>query len=67
MKIEFTKEVKINDNPWYGVYLNGKYMAGSYDMEKALKMYESIKENPSENGKFVLKSEEINVTSNENN
>lgn len=67
MIIELIKEVKLNDDPWYSIYLNDKYIVGSYNEEKAMKMYDAIKENPSENGKFVLRSEIINVPSQENN
>lgn len=67
MIIELVKEVKLNDDPWYSIYLNGKYIVGSYNEEKAMKMYDTIKKNPSENGKIVLRSETIDVSSQENN
>lgn len=67
MKIELIKELKLNDDAWYSIYLNGKYMAGSYDENRANKMYGIIKENPLQISKIVLKSEEINVSSQENN
>lgn len=67
MIIELVKEVKLNDDPWYSIYLNGKYIVGTYNEQKAMKMYDAIKENPSENGKIVLRSEIIDVSSQENN
>jgi hypothetical protein len=65
MKIELIKEFKLNDDPWYGIYLNGKYIVGTYNEQKAMRMYDVIKENPLENGNIILRSEIINVTSEE--
>lgn len=67
MKIELIKETKLTDDPFYAIYLNGKYIAGSYNEKRALEFYERVKENPSQSGNIVLKSEVINVPSQENN
>ena len=67
MRIELVREVKLTDDPWYAVYLNGKYIVGSYNEQKAIDFYEKIKENPSETGTIVLRCETINVSSQENN
>lgn len=67
MKIELIKEVKLTDDPFYAVYLNGKYIVGTYNEQKAIDFYEKVKENPSETGKIVLRSETIDVSSQENN
>ena len=67
MKIELIKEAKLTDDPFYAVYLNGKYIAGTYNEQRAIEFYERVKENPSQSGNIVLKSEIIDVSSQENN
>lgn len=62
MKIEMIKEESLMDNTWYSIYVDGKYMAGSYNENTALSYYEKIKSNPKVSFKEVLKSDEIDVS-----
>jgi len=71
MTLELVSEQKINeDEPRYYLYLDGRYVEGSYtkDLETAQKYYQKVYENPSivNNAKIVLKSEEIIVSSSNN-
>lgn len=70
MKIEIRKELSFsgmisNDRPWYALYIDDKYITGSYAHDTIEKYYEIAKEmkknNKSVDNKFVeiLKSEEI--------
>jgi hypothetical protein len=71
MTLELVSEQKINeDEPRYYLYLDGRYVEGSYtkDLETAQKYYQKVYENPAivNNAKIVLKSEEIIVSSSNN-
>jgi len=64
MKLEIVKETKVNDNPWYAIYKDGKYKMGSYDLEKVEQMFNNAISDPNyfEEKKEVLKSCEIVVS-----
>ena len=63
MKIEIVKEEKIGQDNWYELHLNGKYVTGSYSLEKINDMKESIIKNPScVYSKTILTSEVIDVS-----
>jgi hypothetical protein len=71
MTIELVSEQKINeDTPRYYVYLDGRYVEGSYttDFEVAKKYYQRVYNNPAivNNAKKILMSEEIVVSSSNN-
>ena len=64
MTVELVSEQKLNDTePSYYVYLDGKYIEGSYtkNLELAQVYYQKIYDNPgiAYNMKKVLQSEEI--------
>lgn len=63
MKIELVEETKLGDNTWWSVYVDGKFVTGSYSIIKADSVYEEIKKNRTWSQKIVLKSEEIDVFS----
>jgi len=63
MKIEIIREERIGQDNWYELHLDGKYITGSYNLEKINDMKESIKLNPScIGGKTILTSEIIDVS-----
>jgi len=67
MKLELVSEQSMNEeNPNYYLYIDGKYVQGSYtkDLAEAQRTYERIMENPTMafNVKKVLQSEEIDVS-----
>jgi len=68
MIVELVAEQKLNDNePSYYVYLDGKYIEGSYtkNLELAQTYYNKVYNNPGlvYNVRKVLQSEEIIVSS----
>jgi hypothetical protein len=63
MKIEILRIEKLGQDNWYELHLDGKYITGSYNLEKINDMKESIKLNPScIGGKTILTSEIIDVS-----
>lgn len=65
MIIELVKEVKIGQDDWYSINVDGEYITGSSDVERAEKLYESVLQtykNNKKDEKIVLKSEEIHVS-----
>jgi hypothetical protein len=68
MTIELIKEHKPGDNPWYELRANGKYVMGSYTLERVENAYDELKngKNPFLS-KEVLRSEEINLSLDETN
>jgi len=65
MIIELIKEVKVGRDDWYSITVNGEYIIGSGDVQKAEKLYESVLQtykNNKKDEKIVLKSEEIDVS-----
>ena len=63
MKIELIKENKPGDNPWYELRVDGRYVTGSYALEKVEAVYEEIKNGKSPFiSKEVLRSEEIDLS-----
>lgn len=62
MKLEIIKEEKVNDNPWYTLYVNNEYIMGSYTLSNVENVYDLCKNDPKnfkKETKTVLKSEEI--------
>jgi hypothetical protein len=67
MKIELVQEYRIAEGPWYSVYVDGRYIIGSFDREKAERYYIDAKNNYGNmNTKIILKSEELGVSSQTN-
>lgn len=63
MKIEIIRIEKIGQENWYELHLNGKYVTGSYSLEKINDIKESIIKNPScVYTKTILTSEVIDVS-----
>lgn len=65
MIIELIKEVRVGKDDWYSITVDGKYVVGHYDTEKAEKLYQSVLQtykNNKKNENIVLKSEEIHVS-----
>ena len=63
MKIEIVREERIGQENWYELHIDGKYVTGSYNLEKVNDMKESIKNNPSGiYKKTILTSEIIEVS-----
>jgi len=63
MKIEIIREEKIGQDSWYELHIDGKYITGTYSLEKINDMKESIKNNPScIYKKSILTSEIIDVS-----
>lgn len=55
------KESKIGHDDWYEIKLNDRYVFGSYSFQKAMEVYNQIKENKDVNimTKEILFSEKI--------
>lgn len=47
MKIRIEKEIKFNKDDWYNLYVDDKFITGSYHHERIMEMFEKIKANPS--------------------
>lgn len=63
MKIEILRIEKLGQENWYEIEVDGKYVTGSYSLEKINDMKESIVKNPScIYGKTILTSEIIDVS-----
>jgi hypothetical protein len=63
MKIEIIREEKIGRDDWYELLIDGKYVTGSFSLEKVIDTKESIKANPSSiYKKTILTSEIIDVS-----
>jgi hypothetical protein len=43
MKIQLVEEVKLGEDPWYAIYMDGRYVKGSSVKERALEYYETLK------------------------
>jgi hypothetical protein len=69
MKVELTEEVKYDENPWYVVRVDGNYVKGTGNKVVAEKLYNQILADPSivKTKINILKSEEINVSLDEQN
>jgi hypothetical protein len=69
MIVELIKERNNLGDFWYGVYVDGKYVIGSFDKEKAEHYYEKATNDKKQNQKprEVLKREEIIVPSDDKN
>ena len=65
MKVELVKEQNLLDDPFYAIYVDGRYRAGSSHEFKTKKLYFEIISDPSilENTKEVLHSAEFIVSS----
>jgi hypothetical protein len=68
MKIELISEKEFGKSVWYEIRVNGHYVMGFSNLENAENMYNEFLTNPSklEKEKIVLKSAEINVSSQSN-
>jgi len=68
MKIEIIKEQKFDENPWYGLYVDGIFIIGSYTLDTIEKKYEKVKNtiNFKINTKEILKSEEFGLSLEDN-
>lgn len=62
MNIRLVKETKLNEEPWYSVYKNDKYVGGSYLLDKAEEIYNKVKNFVEIHKVEVLKNEEIFVS-----
>lgn len=62
-EMKIVKESKLNDEAWYSLFVDEKYITGSYDREKIEKFFEQIKENPSLffKTKEVIKTDFIDI------
>ena len=69
MKVELTEEVKYDENPWYVVRVDGNYVKGTGNKVVAENLYNQILADPSivKTKVNILKSEEINVSLDEQN
>lgn len=65
MKVELVKEQNLLDDPFYAIYVDGRYRTGSIHEFKTKKLYFEIISDPSilENTKEVLHSAEFIVSS----
>ena len=45
--LEVIKETKIGQPIWYEVRMNGEFIYGSYTLDKAMSVFQDIKENNS--------------------
>ena len=64
MKLEMVKELSSTENPWYCIYLDGRYMMGSYDQKKIDEIFATAVKDPEnffKTKKEILKSYEFNV------
>ena len=63
MKVELIEEIKLDENPWYIIEIDGKYVKGTYDKSKAEEFYAKVLEdiNFLNKKRNILKSEEIEV------
>jgi hypothetical protein len=64
MRLEIIKETTFNEEPWFAIYLDNRYVMGSYTQSKIDGIFvEAVKdpENFFKTTKEVLKSEEIVV------
>lgn len=59
MKIELIKEREVGKDEWYEVRVDGKYVYGSFNFEKAADIYNSVKRGDHLKSQEVLLSEEI--------
>jgi hypothetical protein len=68
MKIELISERELDKGIWYEIRVDGKYITGSSSLEIAESMYNQFLKDPSilEKETKVLKSDEINVSSQSN-
>ena len=65
MRVEFIKETRIGDEPWFSVCIDGVYKTGSYREDVIKKVYDDIIANPDmlKKQKEVLLSAEVFVSS----
>jgi hypothetical protein len=68
MKIELISEKEFGKTEWYEIRVDGHYITGSSNLETAENLYNEFLKNPSKlkKEKMVLKSDEINVSSQSN-
>lgn len=58
--LEIIKETKIGQDPWYILSVDGKWVYGSYTLEKVMDVFNEIKEKKTPvNKKEILISEKI--------
>jgi hypothetical protein len=70
MKLEIIRETSFACEPWYGIYLDGRYMTGSSDQQKIDQIFTEAVSDPEnffKTRKEVLKSQEIFVNLQEKN
>lgn len=62
-EMKIVKEKKFNEEAWYSLYVDDRYIVGSYDEEKVNNHFEEIKRNPNLflQTKEVIKSTTINI------
>lgn len=62
-EMKIVKEKKFNEEAWYSLYVDDRYIVGSYDEEKVNNYFEEIKRNPNLflQTKEVIKSTTINI------
>jgi hypothetical protein len=59
MKIQLIKEREVGKDEWYEVRVDGKFVYGSFNFDKASDIYNSVKHGAHLKSQEVLCSEEI--------
>jgi hypothetical protein len=58
-EMKIVKETKFNEEAWYSLYVDDRYIVGSYDEEKINNHFEEIKSNPNS---FLQTKETVKTT-----
>jgi hypothetical protein len=58
-EMKIVKETKFNEKDWYSLYIDDRYITGSYDEEKVNSHFEAIKDNPNA---FLQTKETVKTT-----
>jgi hypothetical protein len=70
MKLEIVREASFADEDWFAIYLDGRYIIGSYNRQRIEEIFTDAVSDPEnffKTRKEVLKSEEISVNLQEKN
>lgn len=62
-EMKIVKETKLGEEAWYCLYVDDKYITGSYDEDKINQLFKEIEDNPNLHlkSKEVIKSTQINI------
>ena len=62
-EMKIVKQTKFNEDAWYSLYVDDRYIVGSHDEEKVNNYFEEIKRNPNLflQTTEVIKSTTINI------